>query len=601
MIGRLNRAFVAGIAALCVWTIARPIPADETASPTVLLSAGSPEEAAEKRFDSPEAAHEAKDYDAAIRLFDQEIAANPGDADKLCGRGLALLQIAEYDKALADFEAVLKLAPDDALAHYGRGRVRRMRRQPREAMRDLTRAIELAPSSDAAFLAYCERARLFIELLELELARADAEKALAMRPTRPEAHLARGYVCVAEFRRKRLPKERAWDDPKGLLNHFNSARRIDGKCIDVRLGMVEACYSTGFKYDQLLGRALNSIDAAIRIHGEDRKDPMAGVLRAHRAWVNAIFQGEDESIREDAETAVTLATREPFVHLVRASVLEVLGETERAIDVATQYIDMAGPIDPSGYYLRAGLFFELERFADAIADFTLALARPLRDWERADLYLNRGIAFNAMNENRSALADLNRAIELDPADAQYYLIRGFVHGFLGDHEKEGADYKESVRLDPSLEDGRVWRGAFYFREGDFEAARADYEWAIERSPLNGLLYFESAHLYELLGRKDEAESDRKKGRELIADIDPEPHERKLAEIQAWLQENPSNPSLYWYRGECYQVLGREDEANADRRRAMDLHAEARRQKKPERGTESCAEEEDAKPHGDDVP
>jgi Tfp pilus assembly protein PilF len=152
-----------------------------------------------------------------------------------------------------------------------------------------------------------------------------------------------------------------------------------------------------------------------------------------------------------------------------------------------------------------------------------------------------------------------------------------------------------------LEDGRVCRGAFYFREGDFEAARADYEWAIERSPLNGLLYFERAHIYELLGRKDEAESDRKKGRELIADIDPEPHERKLAEIQAWLQENPSNPSLYWYRGECYQVLGREDEANADRRRAMDLHAEARRQKEAERRAESRAEQEEPKCCGNAIP
>ncbi len=62
---------------------------------TRLLAAGWPEDAAEKRFDSPEAASEAKDYDAAIRLFDEEIAANPGDAAKLCGRGLALLQIAE--------------------------------------------------------------------------------------------------------------------------------------------------------------------------------------------------------------------------------------------------------------------------------------------------------------------------------------------------------------------------------------------------------------------------------------------------------------------------------------------------------------------------
>ncbi len=566
---------------------------------TQLLAAGSPEEAAEKRFDSPEAAYEAKDYDAAIRLFDEEIAATPGDAAKLCGRGLALVQIAEYDKALVDFEAALKVTPDDAMAHYGRGRVRRAQRQPREAMHDLTRAIELAPSSDAAFLAYCERARLFIELTEVELARADAEKALAMRPDRPEGYVAKGYVCMAEFRRKRPPKERAWDDPAGLLDYFNSARRLDGKCIEVRLGMVEACYSTGFKYDQLLGRALNSIDAAIQIHGEDRKDPMAGVLRAHRAWVNTIFRAE--TIREDAETAVTLAPREPFVYLVLASVLEVLGEKERAIEVATQYIDMAGPIDPSGYYLRGGLFFKLERFPEAIADFTLALARPLWGWRRADLYLNRGLAFNALNENRSALADLNRAIELDPADAQYYLTRGFVHGFLGDHVKEGADYEESVRLDPSLEDGRVWRGAFYFREGDFEEALADYEWSIERSPRHDLLYFERAHLYEILGRKDEAESDRKKGRELIADIDPEPNERKLAEIQAWLQQSPSNPALYWYRGGYYQLLGREDEANADRRRAMELHADARKQNETERGTQPRAEEEEPKPHGNDVP
>jgi tetratricopeptide (TPR) repeat protein len=183
-----------------------------------LLAAGWPEEAAEKRFDSPEAAYEAKDYGAAIRLFDEEIAANLGDAAKLCGRGLALLQIAEYDKALADFEAALKLEPDDALAHYGRGRVRRARRQPSEAMRDLTRAIELAPSSDAAFLAHCERARLFCDYRDQQLAVMDAEKALAMRPSRPEGHVAQGdtwFLGTTE------------DERNSAANAFSRALTID--------------------------------------------------------------------------------------------------------------------------------------------------------------------------------------------------------------------------------------------------------------------------------------------------------------------------------------------------------------------------------------
>jgi len=50
-----------------------------------------------------------------------------------------------------------------------------------------------------------------------------------------------------------------------------------------------------------------------------------------------------------------------------------------------------------------------------------------------------------------ALAEFNRAIELDPSDASYYAARGQAYQAMGRNEEALADYDRAVELDPSYQ------------------------------------------------------------------------------------------------------------------------------------------------------
>src|SRR5215471_17757517 len=56
----------------------------------------------------------------------------------------------------------------------------------------------------------------------------------------------------------------------------------------------------------------------------------------------------------------------------------------------------------------------------------------------------------AMDRYEEALADLNRAIELDPGDASYYAARSQAYQAMGRNDQAGADFDRAQRTRPQL-------------------------------------------------------------------------------------------------------------------------------------------------------
>ena len=52
-----------------------------------------------------------------------------------------------------------------------------------------------------------------------------------------------------------------------------------------------------------------------------------------------------------------------------------------------------------------------------------------------DAYLYRGVAKHQLNDSKGAIADYDKAIDLDPNDARAYYNRGIVKRFLKGHCK----------------------------------------------------------------------------------------------------------------------------------------------------------------------
>src|SRR6266545_3627431 len=144
----------------------------------------------------------------------------------------------------------------------------------------------------------------------------------------------------------------------------------------------------------------------------------------------------------------------------------------------------------------------------------------------ASYYNNRGLAREAKGDLDGAIADFNRAIELDPKLAISYHNRGLAQKAKGDQDgaipnynnrgitKEGkgdhdgaiADYSRAIELDPKL--------AIFCVDGTI----ADYNRAIELDPKQPKAYINRGFAKQAKGDVDSAIADYNRALELAAKL-----------------------------------------------------------------------------------
>ena len=89
--------------------------------------------------------------------------------------------------------------------------------------------------------------------------------------------------------------------------------------------------------------------------------------------------------------------------------------------------------------------------------------------------LNRG-------KTEKAMADFNRAIEIDPQAAGGYLGRANTLNIMGRYEEALVDYNEAIRLDPNSANSYANRAIAYSHLKEYEKAIADYEKCLQLNP-----------------------------------------------------------------------------------------------------------------------
>jgi len=104
-------------------------------------------------------------------------------------------------------------------------------------------------------------------------------------------------------------------------------------------------------------------------------------------------------------------------------------------------------------------------------------------------YFNRGVAENASGDFEGAIADYNRAIELDPKYAAAYSNRGNAKQAKGDLDGAIADCSRAIELDPKDPVAHKYRGVAKKAKGDLNGAIAEYDRAIELDPKFAAAYF----------------------------------------------------------------------------------------------------------------
>jgi len=222
-------------------------------------------------------------------------------------------------------------------------------------------------------------------------------------------------------------------------------------------------------------------------------------------------------VRSSGEKLVTAPPRPVHEILAIATTNMLHGHFEDAekgfTEVLAQDPNNIEAVKGRGYCL-----LNMDRLEAAVADLDRVLAsRP----DDAATLRRRSKAHALLRDFPRAISDLRRTIELIPNAtelpgelATVYAIRSHERFEQGDYEGSRKDMDEVIRLAPDQAVNYSRRGACWFHVGEYEMSVADMTEAIRREPGNPEFHEKRSYALRKLGRNDEAEADEKKAREL---------------------------------------------------------------------------------------
>jgi len=179
------------------------------------------------------------------------------------------------------------------------------------------------------------------------------------------------------------------------------------------------------------------------------------------------------------------------------------------------------------------------------------------------------------------MADCNKAIELEPKNANIYDTRGGVYRNLKKYPEAIEDYTKSIELDPNYGVAYNNRGLVYFDQKKYSDAEEDFTTALKILPKTddaaAESYFGRILSYFHLGKLSEAAADFEKTKDLVPKHADAFYYRGLVNHQfkkyldaitdfnSAIEFNPKNANSNYYaaRGLTYKTLGKTKEAEAD--------------------------------------
>ena len=233
-------------------------------------------------------------------------------------------------------------------------------------------------------------------------------------------------------------------------------------------------------------------------------------------------------------------------------------------------------------YCGIASFHEVKFYRDAPTFFTEAIARTPRN---ALCYNNRGTYYgNELHDHEAALKDYNKAVELNPKYIVAIANRGVTRGSLGQKEEAIADLQRALAINPnSPNPDFILRIAdLRYLLNDFNGSIADYNRLLAMDKMYPRIYSKRAGSEAMLGQAEDALRDADKALQ----IDPKDEEaynsRGLANrLLGKLNDSVNDFSLaihikddysrpYNNRGTVYLAQGQPERAIADFSKAIEL-------------------------------
>jgi serine/threonine protein kinase/Tfp pilus assembly protein PilF len=394
-----------------------------------------------------------ENWEDALAHFDTTLTRQPGHFWANCLSAICCLQLQRPMPAWSRLTACLQAEPDLAWLHQLRGfasyQIAGLARKAAETLNatggtlraeienqfqsaeaDYQRALGLldaAPSPSIRFVVLLNRASLWLERRAWDKAEADLREAMRLDDKQWQL-----FEILAQVHLRR-------NQPDQAIAQFTRA-------IELRPGWAplysaRAAVNLGRQNQGPAHRreALVDLDLAIRL--EPAESPLLAVDYTNRARLLHQEAREEEALAS-CDAALKIDPDHLDANRVRIDVLRKLKRYDAVIRSCDVLLARDRP-SPELYEFRAIAKEQLRDYPGAIEDQTLAIAL---DPCAAPRLARRGALYVVTDAPRSALRDFDKAVQLDPSNADAHMGKGLALAALGQHREAVASATKSLAM-----------------------------------------------------------------------------------------------------------------------------------------------------------
>lgn len=453
------------------------------------------------------------DEKEAMKYINQQIKEYPNSADAYVLRARVYHTNENYGAALTDINKAVKLWKkggeyEKYVVLWWRATIYRSLEMYDKTFADydaVYKMIQKTDSEDIHDILY-QRADLHYELKNYD--KADADYRLMLK------HNESDQVAMIGLVRNLIARE----DYQGAVEMADQCAKFDASYSEVyrfrmqayhKLGESKKAINDAFAYclndenpyQSLMEPILktNLTYALVKVDEMVSKFPENVLWRKVRIVIHELGYDYEAALAEYNAVEKEFGAS-PDIYYYRSLIYKQLGDFESAIKDITKCIETSSEREYFMLSQRADYYQEYGKFEESIADWTeIIKGKPTN----VLAYAGRGWCHELMGNEKEAMKDYDKGIEVDAEYPYIYMLRGELHQKQGNREAAVKDFEMILEKDSVVEAGSIRHYALRLLGKDDEAL----EWmdkvlvAEEESDAS---YYNKACLLSLMGKKTEA-------------------------------------------------------------------------------------------------